>query len=158
MKNNKGITLIALVVTIIILLILAGVTLNYGTESIKNAKLETLKTNMMLIKAKAMEYVEQANFKAGTSNEVTDTVKEELKGTEIEDTFDYITLGEKQYLYNVNGILDEIGLKDVQIDSSKQEKYLVVYDVKNATAEIYNTIGAEIEGNVVHDLTTLQGE
>ena len=62
-KNNKGITLIALTITIIILLILASITIYSGKESIKKAQLESLKTNMLLIKAKAKEYVEQASFK-----------------------------------------------------------------------------------------------
>ena len=61
-KNNKGITLIALTITIIILLILASITIYSGKESIKKAQLESLKTNMLLIKAKAKEYVEQASF------------------------------------------------------------------------------------------------
>ena len=50
-KNNKGITLIALTITIIILLILASITIYSGKESIKKAQLESLKTNMLLIKA-----------------------------------------------------------------------------------------------------------
>ena len=55
-KNNKGITLIALTITIIILLILASITIYSGKESIKKAQLESLKTNMLLIKAKAKEH------------------------------------------------------------------------------------------------------
>ncbi|MBR3002404.1 MAG: prepilin-type N-terminal cleavage/methylation domain-containing protein [Clostridia bacterium] len=167
MKNNKGITLISLIITIVVLLILTGIAINYGTETIKNAKLETLKTNMMLIKAKTMEYVEEANFKAGTSGQLKDgdniktEVANELKGELIpqsSNTYSFINYSESegQYLYNVNGILSDIGLKDVEIDSSKDEKYLVVYDISNAKVEVYNTIGFKIEGNLIHDLTTLQ--
>ena len=40
-KNNKsGITLIALVITIIVILILAGITINSGTDLIKKSKLK----------------------------------------------------------------------------------------------------------------------
>lgn len=86
LKNNKGITLIALSITIIVLLILASITIYSGTESIKKAQLENLKTNMLLIKAKAKEYVEQASFKNGVDDtKIKEEVKSELKGTKIED-------------------------------------------------------------------------
>ena len=67
MKNNKGITLIALTITIVVLLILASITVFYGKDNIDKANLENLKTNMLLIDAKAKEYCEEANFKIGTN-------------------------------------------------------------------------------------------
>lgn len=38
MKTNKGITLIALVITVIVILIIAAVTLFSGTQALKDAK------------------------------------------------------------------------------------------------------------------------
>ena len=72
-KNEKGITLIVLAVTIIIMLIIASIAIYSGTESIKNAKLEALKTNMLLIQAKAKEYVEEVSFKIGVTSGVDAT-------------------------------------------------------------------------------------
>ena len=63
--KNKGITLVALTITIILLVIIAGISINIGGNMIKKANLEGLKTNMMLIQAKAKQYVEEANFKMG---------------------------------------------------------------------------------------------
>ena len=57
-NNQRGITLVVLTITIIILMILAGITIHTGTESIQKANLEGLKTNMLLIETKAREYVE----------------------------------------------------------------------------------------------------
>ncbi|MBR3255965.1 MAG: hypothetical protein IKF97_07160 [Clostridia bacterium] len=163
MKSNKGITLVALVITIVVVLILASITINYGTKAIKKSQLENMKTNMLLIKAKAKEYVEQANFKAGVNNEYKDengnlkeVVASELKGTLENDTFSYITLDDGQYLYNVNSELENMGLKNVNIDNGKNEKYLVRYDVKNATVEIYNTIGYNDNGTTKNSLTQLE--
>ena len=48
-KNEKGVTLIILVFSIIVLLILGGVSIVSGIDSIRKAKLETLKTNMLLL-------------------------------------------------------------------------------------------------------------
>ena len=64
-ENIKGVTLIALVIAIMLLILLAGVSLYNGNETIQKAKLEGLKTNMLLIQAKAREYVEEVNFKIG---------------------------------------------------------------------------------------------
>ena len=90
MKENKGITMVTLVITIIVLLIIAGVSIGTGNKVIKTSELENVKTNMLLIKAKGKQYVENANFKLGTNFEsATDketriaTAKGELKGTEI---------------------------------------------------------------------------
>ncbi len=51
-KDTKGITLIALVITIIILVIITGVSLNVGSELFSNANLKNLDTNMLLIQAR----------------------------------------------------------------------------------------------------------
>ena len=67
MDKNKGITMIVLVITIALLLILAGISIQGGSSIIKRADLENLKTDMLLIKVKGKEYVENANFNLGTS-------------------------------------------------------------------------------------------
>ena len=46
MKKNKGITMIALIITIGLLLILAGISVGTGGKIIKQSNLENLKTNM----------------------------------------------------------------------------------------------------------------
>ena len=46
-KNNSGITLIALTVTIIVMIILATIGINSGKEIIKKSKIQTLQTNML---------------------------------------------------------------------------------------------------------------
>ena len=51
-KDTKGITLIAFVITIIILVIITGVSLNVGSELFSNANLKNLDTNMLLIQAR----------------------------------------------------------------------------------------------------------
>ena len=83
-KNEKGITLVTLTITIIVLLIIAGISITAGKESIKNAKLQNLRTNRLLIKAKAKEYVEESSFKIGTNTEdsaVVDNVRQEVYKT-----------------------------------------------------------------------------
>ena len=158
-KNNKGITLIALTITIIILLILASITIYSGKESIKKAQLESLKTNMLLIKAKAKEYVEQASFKNGVNkSEISEEAKNELKGKEA-NASDYskqnITINGGETLYKLTSDnLKEMGLKDVKLGSN--EEYLVKYNIKDVTVEVYNTSGYENNGTTVYSLSELE--
>ena len=158
-KNNKGITLIALTITIIILLILASITIYSGKESIKKAQLESLKNNMLLIKAKAKEYVEQASFKNGVNkSEISEEAKNELKGKEA-NASDYskqnITINGGEILYKLTSDnLKEMGLKDVKLGSN--EEYLVKYNIKDVTVEVYNTSGYENNGTTVYSLSELE--
>ena len=55
LKNEKGITLIALVITVILLFIIGGISIKMGTDLINTSKAETIETNMLTIKAKAKE-------------------------------------------------------------------------------------------------------
>lgn len=64
-NNNKGISLVALTIAIVILIIFAGIAIYGGGDTIKKAQVEELKTNMLLMQAKAKEYVEDATFKMG---------------------------------------------------------------------------------------------
>lgn len=148
-KNNKGITLIILVVTIIVLLILAGVTITAGTESIKKAKLETLRTNMLLIRAKGKEYCEEANFRIGTNNPPTEedlkkgtdylTNEKQLNSAQSSElpvsgeTFDYIAKLEEEDL-------KRIGLNEVA-NSSNTGTFYIGFNIKDNQVEVYNSIG-----------------
>ena len=55
-KENKGITITALVIMIIVIMLLAGITITQGSDLIKNTKVETYLTNMITIRSKAKVY------------------------------------------------------------------------------------------------------
>lgn len=157
-KENKGVTLISLVIAIIVLLIIAGISIYNGKDVIKKANLEELRTNMLLIQAKAKEYVENANFKLGTKidsiedetqkDERIKNAKEELKGTQQQEKINIgsITIpsddDETNYIYYYKLSKDDLadmGLEKIELEND--EYYYVKYDVKNVQAEVYNTIG-----------------
>lgn len=77
-RESNGITLTSLVVTIVMLVIIAGISIYSGKATIKKARLEGLKTNMLLIQAKAKEYVEEANFKIGKNTDKVEKVREDV--------------------------------------------------------------------------------
>lgn len=148
-NKTKGITLISLTITVIVLIILAGIGIFSGKNMIKKAKLEELKTNMLLIQAKAKEYVEEATFRMGINpnEEKKTTVRQEVYGSEtgaqlekaetiptefaIEDTTTcYWLTPETQEKWGLN-----------KIEMEKDERYLIQFDETNLTVEIYNTKG-----------------
>lgn len=164
MEKNKGITMVALVITIIVLLMLSGISIGVGNNVINKTKLENIKTNMLLIEVKAKEFAEKANFDLGNT---IDTVSEEEKNTRIqkakgdlvgeeivddsifEDNID-INTGKIQedngnYIYYYK--LTQQNLIDMGLTSlSSNEKegwYIIRYDLKNIEVEIYNTKGFE---------------
>ena len=170
MKKNRGITMVALVITIVVLLIIAGISIGAGNNAIKNSKLENLKTNMLLIEVKAKEQLENAKFRLGTSfdkataeektNRVN-TAKSEFTGEEIVDGNIFNnnikednTNNIYYYKLSTQDLID-MGLKNVKSDE-KNGYYIVKYNLQDSTIEIYNTEGFDDEGNVVYSLTDIK--
>lgn len=144
-KENKAITLVALSITIIVILILAGITIYTGTDLIGKANLEELRTNMLLVEAKAKEYVEEVDHLVG---------KDETKRTEARKTVYVDKAGLKtaseakvtipsgipQECYVVQkDSLEKMGLEKIEL--KQNEYYLILFDETNLNAEIYNVPG-----------------
>ena len=178
MKENKGITMVVLVITIVVLLILVGISIGTGNKVIKSSELENIKTNMLLIKVKGKEYVENANFNIGTAfDNITDETektnrinkaKAELKGTEITNINEFngdVGITETQFqkdttelvfYYNLTTQhLIDMGLSNVESDE-KNGWYIIRYDIKNVEVEVYNTAGFENEEDKYYSLNELQ--
>ena len=147
-KNNKGITLITLTITIIVLAIIAGITVYSGIDTVKRTNLESMRTNMLLIQAKAKEYVEEANFKIGKSSDVTENSKivttifenigckspyQNIPTINGEDTRGYWLVTKTAF--------EKMGLTKIYDDLQEGENYLLKVDVDNITVEVYNTLG-----------------
>lgn len=148
-EDNRGITLVALVVTIIVLLILAGIGINTGINGMEKVQLEELKTNMLLIEAKARECVEEANFRMGGSTE--ETVVEAVR-TEIYEVNNKLEKADSTNVPNNSANInlancyvitretfDLWGLNKIKL--SEDEKYLVKFNESEITVEVYNTKG-----------------
>lgn len=152
-KEEKGVTLIVLVITIIVLSIIASIGYFNGKEVIQKEKLESLKTNMLLIQAKAKECVENATFKMGINpdeakkNEVRNQIYiDEYKLIKVSDKTDLIipngiTVNENFY-YVTNDTLSKLGLDKIEIGNENGE-YLIEFNEGENKVEIYNTMGYE---------------
>ena len=180
MKKNNGITMVALIITVVILIIIAGISIGAGNNAIKNSKLENLKTNMLLIEVKAKEQLENAKFRLGTSfdkateeektnrvntakSELSEFTEDEIVDGNIFNNNTKITTKKIEednknniyyYKLSTKNLID-MGLKNVKSDE-KNGYYIVKYNLKDSTIEIYNTKGFDDEGNVVYSLTDIK--
>ena len=65
MKENKGISLVPLIILIIIMLILLGISAKVSRDILEKSKAEKLLVYMQLIEARASAYYEEIDFEIG---------------------------------------------------------------------------------------------
>ena len=140
-NNKKGITLVSLVITIIVILILAGTLFYSGNSIIKSANLQTISTNLLLIQAKAKTLSEKASFENDVSQLLGSTPNNEIL--------------EKLNLVNNDKIkilsqndLNSMGLQKI----IGNNKYIVNYE----DDEIYYVDGyKDSKGNIYYKLSEI---
>ena len=151
LKENRGVTLLALVITIVVMIIIAGIAVYTGTDMIKKAKLEELKTNMLLIEAKAKGLVEEVNFKIGLTKPEDEGYQTKKDSAEQEV---YVNGAKLKKATNISApssipvsecyevtqdAMNAWGLDGLELEEG--EYYLIKFDDTNATVEVYNTLG-----------------
>ena len=146
-KETKGITLVALVLTVMLVILVAGISFQEGGNVIKQTELEGLRTNMLLMQAKSKEYVEKAIFNMGIDPD--DTKKEEARNKiyvdeakleKAEKIPSKFNIGDNEICYWITEeALNSWGLNEVKL--SEDERYLIKFDETNETAEVYATKG-----------------
>lgn len=148
-RNSRGITLVALVLTIIILMIITSITVYTGTSIIKQVSLQNINTDMMLIQAKTKTIAEQAKFNKDNSNykgtsliEVHDNKKIDKLVEEgiVEDITKYYLLSKED--------LNSMGLEKIDI----ADGYLVNYE----SEEIIYIKGFEKDDNTYYKLSDVK--
>lgn len=142
MKNNKGITIMMLIITIIILVMLAGTTAYISDRITKQVKVENVKTNMLLIQAHIKTIGEKHTF--DDANELVGTL-------ETIDTEKYGVESDKEYY-----LLSEQDLIDLNLSNIEYlDGYYVCYD----TEEVIFIRGVKnSEGKVLYTLTQMKEE
>ncbi len=146
-KCQKGITLLALTITIVILTIIASVGIYGGKEVIQRAKLEELKTDMLLIQAKAKEYVEDATFKMGMNpddnkkTQVRSEVYEETaKLSKVSSVPSNLGITEQENCYK----LTDEAVKSWALEGVEApDEYIIQFKEDDVSVEIYYIPGQE---------------
>ena len=169
-KNKSGITLIAMIVTIIVILILVGISVNEGTKLIKRAKIESLMTNMIMIKANAKIYAEEINAQVW---DLSDQEKVSKRKELFQSTYD-MSEGNNSVIskvdssindqngcevYNITrDTLNKMKLSDLA-NESKDGEFVVVYNSNDYTKlEIVYPSGVPYENSYYYTLTDLQNK
>lgn len=142
-NNNKGITLVALVITVIIILIIGAITVYEGSRLVDEAKYEDVKTNMLLIQAEVKNFAEQAKFEGLTMDKILeseDGIKLDEKTLKIEIPTDSKITDKIQEIENKGNTTEDGKLVLYQItnmselnisglDSNASNNYLVYIDI-----------------------------
>lgn len=151
--NNKGITMVTLVITIVVMLILAGVTITGAYSLIKKAQLENLKTNMLLIQAKTKTALEEYNF----SKDESKLIGMQIQEVDTDKVSKLQKAGENysnDWYYLSQEELNNMSLSDVKLPEN--EYFFVKYNKESLTVEILYTQGFEENNKIKYTLTQLQ--
>lgn len=150
MNKQNGITLIALTVTIVVMMIIAGITINIGQNLIQEAKIQDLRTNMLLIQAEAKKDLEEVNFQKITT---IDAAKDHLIGEPVQEITDETAKNAIQevvvnklkkelddtYFYINPDVLNSLGIKD--LNTEDYGYFVVQYNLSDTKVEVINTNG-----------------
>jgi len=136
LKNQKGITIIALIITIILMIILVSVSIQFGGEAIEKSKEEDIKNNMLLIQGKSKIIKDKHTYDEENSS---------LVGIPISEATSYTISSELQTKINSNATaqsyiltqedLNNNGLGNIKISDTMF--YVIDYD----TCEVYYSLG-----------------
>ena len=143
LKNNKAVTLVALVITIVVILILGGATITTSDMLIRDTKKKTIITNMYLVKGEVEAIYDEYQFSGDT------TV---LEGQKVENLLAYGITVNSDDLWFMWGetVLTKLGFDKEMLASGG--KYIVNY----LTGEVLYTKGfREMDGSVKYTLTDL---
>lgn len=120
MKNNKGITLIILLCTVIVLLIITGLVLYNGMETYKRSIVVKFETYMKVIQKKVDLMIEENYDIATLGSELTQSQRNTLQEIIDNDTSNYIQTDDvtnnKIRYFSSSGINDIFDIPDVNDD------------------------------------------
>lgn len=172
LNNQKGITLIVLVITIIVMIILATISINYGLKSVDSAQDDILQANIQMVQQKITEdYIKDkmnGNKKDYLGMALTYDEVQEIKGSE---TIALQKLTSRAEYNNGNPyykLTTEV-LRNMGIEVPDDQEYLIDYDngeiwditnikYKNDEDYVYlggitNQLETEAESNVDSPIT-----
>lgn len=142
-KSSKGITLVALIMTVVIMLILASTATYTGIESYNKAEQIKFVSQMQLIQAKVDELVQDKEFDSSTVGETLTEAQKQIANKAVDNNeFSIPTIEEdiEKYLR----YFDKYALsKDLDIDNVEED---IIINFK--TREVMSTVGFEYEGTI----------
>lgn len=150
LKNNHGITLSALIVTIIIIMILAGVTVSTSDLLLRDTKAKAIISNMYLVKGKVESMYDDYAFNESKSVLVGINVEDISSLSEYGVTATGDTSDELWYIIDSGDLLN-LGMDKSMLPGNA--KYIVNYE----TGEVIYSLGVEdITGEITYKLSEIE--
>ena len=84
MKNESGKSIVILVILTILIMIIAGIIINYTMNMINETQIEDMKTNMLLMQAEAQKGLEEVCFRTVNTDETKEEDKTKINEIKIE--------------------------------------------------------------------------
>lgn len=143
MRREKGITLITLAITIVVLIILASAGIYFGTDSIQSAKLTAFTTEIEIMQLE----VNNLSQKKQSGDTSVDSIGKNLTNSQEEQTaFEAAGVSDKNgYRY-----YDQETIKELQLEGIKQE-----FLVNVSKRDVISLEGLKYEGNLYFRLSDL---
>lgn len=165
MRNNKGITLVALVVTVIIALIILGISITSSTDVFQKSKTADYITYMNLVKARAEVVFEEeifsvGNIQTGESTNITDVKKidGESEATDFDKKINNYTNTPNSDIGFIKWNGEELASQG--IDKSilnNNEYFVIIFDSeKMETIDVIYSSGCRIDRTTYYTLTDMQ--
>ena len=156
MINNKGVTMIALVITIMVMVIRFGITINSGIEILRGTQLKDTITILSMIKAKGIGYQEKVDFQAGYDgtklDEARTTIYQGEAGLVLITNTAEVSIGLNSA--NANYYVPSVALEKMGINEEAGDKdYIISFNDTDLSVEVYLVKGYEGK----YSLTDLEG-
>ena len=136
-KNNKGITMITLIITIVIISIISGVTIYESVQNVKARKIDLLYADLELLEDKVNTYY---------LNNGGLPIKEEFKGSENFKTVKNVNDNDVYYVIDISS-LDGVSL-NMKLDFTGDD----VYIMNEQTHTVYYPKGLTIDNETYYTL------
>lgn len=167
-KNNKGVTLTVLVITIIVMLILFNITFSTSTDLLKNSQKNKMKTMLYMVQSRAEILLDDYLFdneNEDLSNISDDEIQDVLCGTYLKenDLKEIKNMGfetgsssipnknEKIYCSWNEDVLKSQGIDTKNL--AKGDTIIIQYDIKEQKVDVASTKGFSNEGIGIHKLS-----
>ena len=161
-KNNKGVTLTILVITIIVMFVLFGITYSSATDLLKNTQRNKMRTMLYMVQSRAQILLNEYLFENdGELASVDDTkIQSFLKGSVCKNVSEFNSVGFPDTTIPGKDTMiycswNETTLKEQGIDTNNLtngDTIIIQYDIKNETVEVASSKGFTSDGVTIHKL------
>ena len=155
-KNNRGVTLTILVVTIVVMLILFGITFSTATDLLKNSQKNKMKTMLYMVKSRAEILLDDFLFDndGKSTSDLKSSNSESLKGTDSTDgeinSVGYTKSSDCIYKSWNEEILKKQGIDTKNL--AQGDTIIIQYNVDTGEVDVASTKGISIDGKSLHIL------